>query len=175
MRYQGSKYHTFKGTKMQFNEDRIWRLFQDTLKYDPMAWLDSCTQALSMWVGWHVDDDIGGHFNGHVRQVDKCDAVQHTEQIVDTLDAIQDAPAIVSVTWLGCHCVITATMRHVKVAMCEDHAINSNGKEIEELWYERYKEHFEDPTKDMHKDARDFLQAKGILTDDFLKELFNDK
>ena len=157
---------------MQFDEDRIWRLFQDTLKYDPMAWLESCKSALSMWVGWHVDDDIGGHFKGVVRQVDKCDAIQHTEQIVDTLDAIHDAPAIVSVTWLACHCIVTATMKQIGVDMCEDHA---KGGDIGDLWPARYAEHFADPTKDMHDAMRIDLKAKDILTEDFLKELFNDK
>jgi hypothetical protein len=156
---------------MQFDEDKIWRLFQETLKYDPMAWLNSCMQAMGMWVGWHVDDDIGGHFNGHVRQVDKCDAVQHTEQIVDTLDALHDAPAIVCVTWLACHCIITATMKQIGVDMCEDHEYMSDGKDFQELWAERYKEHFADTTKDMHMKSRDDLKAKTLLTEEFLKDL----
>ena len=160
---------------MFFDEDRIWQLFRETIKFDPRAWLDSCTQALSMWVAWHVNEDIGGPFNGLVRQVDKCDAVQHTEQIIDTLDSKSDAPAIVCIAWLACTCVVTCTMEHIKVAMCDDHVDNSDGKEIQEMWMEKYRGHFADPTKEMHRDMQADAKAKEILTDDFLKELFNDK
>ncbi len=82
--------------------ERIWELFlafKDRVD-GPRAWLESSMDAMSAWVAWHVNDDVGGVFSGDVRTVDGCDAVQHTEQIVDTLDVVIDAPAIVCIAWL---------------------------------------------------------------------------
>ena len=157
-------------------ERDIFDLFRSTIDLDPMAWLHSCTQALGLWVGWHADKNIGGVFKGSVRQIDKCDAVQHVEQLVDTLDTMHDAPAIVCVAYLACGCTVTCTMEHIRVDMCDNHDGLVEGKRIEELWIERYKAHFSDASREMHQNVKtDSIlhdsKAREILNDTFLKDL----
>ena len=112
----------FEGPKNEgsFGTTLIMNLLSNCL---PMKAFEWCRVALNCFsVAMQLThEENQGLFSEEVRNVHKCDSLQHMERLVDLLDTKHDAVVSYSYAGLSCGCMLGMFLNEIACHLCEIH------------------------------------------------------